>query len=167
LGTRYSRLMGSACDDDDNNAATLQNTDRTFITNASEGNLAEVELGKLAVMKSGTESVRAFGQMMATEHQTALDELTGIADDKNADIMTTLNAKHEQMKQKLSAMTGYAFDTAYIHSQVKDHEATVALFQTEIANGADQDIKAYASKYLPHIQMHLHKADSITNTLVD
>ena len=67
-------VVCSACDDDDNDPK-LQETDRTFIINASEGNLAEIELGQLAVTKSTTPGVKEFGQMMVTEHQTAWDEL--------------------------------------------------------------------------------------------
>src|SRR5438046_52776 len=42
---------------------------------------------------------------------------------------------------------------------------TIALFQDEIKNGSRQDVKDYASKYLPHIQMHLTSADSISTAL--
>jgi putative membrane protein len=156
-------IAASACDDDD--TAGLQETDRNFITNASEANLAEIDLGRLAAMKSATPSVQDFGNMMVTEHQTALDELEGIANEKNVDMTTALNAAHQELKQKLSTMTGYAFDTAYMRSQVKDHEKTIALFETEITSGTDEQVKAYANKYLPHIEMHHHKADSILNSL--
>jgi putative membrane protein len=156
-------VVAIACDDDEE--TTLHDTDREFILNASEANLAEIELGKLAVMKSSTPSVQSYGNMMATEHQTALDELDAIADDKDADLMNTLNAKHQEIKQKLTTMTGYAFDTAYMHSQIKDHETAMSLFQAEVSAGKDQVLKNYTSKYLPHIEMHHHKADSIVKTL--
>jgi putative membrane protein len=157
--------IASACDDDDDSASMLQQTDRDFVLNASEGNLAEIKLGTLAASKASTASVQDFGEMMVSEHQTALDELESIADSKNATTTMELNAEHQQVQEKLMNMSGFAFDTAYMNSQVKDHEKTIALFQTEIANGKDQEVKDYARKYLPHIQMHHHKADSIRKTL--
>ena len=81
-------LMGSACDDDDNDMA-LREQDRNFVTNAQEANFAEVDLGNLAAMKGTTPSVKAVGQMMATEYQAALDELEAISDDKDAETMTS------------------------------------------------------------------------------
>ena len=60
-------------------------------------------------------------------------------------------------------MSGRAFDSAYMHNQVTDHQTTVANFQTELNQGQDQDVKNYANKNLPHIQIHLQRADSITN----
>jgi putative membrane protein len=159
-------VIASACDDDDDDSASmLQQTDRDFVLNASEGNLAEIQLGTLAASKASTAAVHDFGEMMASEHQTALDELESIAEMKNATMMTELNAEHQQVRDKLTAMNGFAFDTAYMNSQVKDHAKTIALFQSEITNGKDQEVKDYARKYLPHIQMHHHKADSIRRTL--
>jgi putative membrane protein len=160
-------IICSACDDDDDSVVTssMNDTDRNFVLNASEANLAEIELGQLAALKSSSASVRSFGQMMMEEHQVALDELDSIADKKDAELTTTLNAKHEEMKSRLSTLVGFQFDTAYMNGQVKDHQATRGLFETEISAGADQDIQDYANKYLPHIQMHLDEAISISNEL--
>ena len=63
-----------ACDVDDNGSSMLQRVDRDFVLNASEANLAEIQLGKLAGSKSSTSAVDDFGDMMVSEHQTALDE---------------------------------------------------------------------------------------------
>ena len=41
---------------------------QTFITKAIEGNLAEVEMGRLAQEKGESEGVRSFGQMLQQEH---------------------------------------------------------------------------------------------------
>jgi putative membrane protein len=160
-----SGIVYSACDDDDDNSNVINQTDRDFVMNVSEGNLAEIELGELAAMKSTTEAVRAFGEMMATEHQMAMDELDSIAERNDIQMSTSLNAEHQALKEQLSTLVGYSFDTTYMKSQVKDHEKTEALFQTEISNGSHQGIRNYANKYLPHIQMHLHHADSINNAL--
>jgi putative membrane protein len=156
-------VIVSACDDDDNNV--IADTDRNFMVSAAQANQAEIELGELAASKSTTEGVREFGQMMQTEHQTALNELESIADDKDVDLPSTLDAKHQQLKQRLTTLIGYSFDTAYMNSQVADHAATEALFRTERDNGQDQRLREYAAKYLPHIQMHFQEADSISRAL--
>jgi putative membrane protein len=159
-------IMAGACDDDDdNNSTSLDQKDQDFVIKASEANLAEIELGELASTKSTTPSVKAFGEMMVAEHQVALDELDSIAGRKNASMMRELNAEHQEVKATLTGLVGYSFDSAYMHSQVMDHEKTIALFETQSSNGIDPDVTAYATKYLPHIQMHHHKADSIVMTL--
>jgi putative membrane protein len=65
----------------------------------------------------------------------------------------------------LNSLSGRSFDTAYINSQIKDHQKTLSIFQMEINDGDNQNVRNYASKYLPHIQMHLQKADSLSRAL--
>jgi putative membrane protein len=62
----------------------------------------------------------------------------------------------------MSTPAGRAFDSIYIHSQVADHDMTIANFQTEQNNGSHRDVQDYANRYLPHIQMHRQSADSIS-----
>ena len=158
-------VVAGACDDDDNDSTSLEQKDQDFVLKASEANLAEIELGELAATKSTTPSVKAFGEMMVAEHQVAFDELDSIAGKKNTSMTRELNAEHEQVKATLTGLSGYSFDSAYMHSQVKDHEKAIALFETQSTTGVDPDVTAYAAKYLPGIKMHHHKADSIVMTL--
>jgi putative membrane protein len=156
-------VVWSACDDDDDN--DLQAVDKTFATNAGYANAAEVDLGQLAATRGTTEGVRMYGQMMVNEHTTAQNELKGIVNGRGVTLPTTPDQEHQQLKQQLMSLNGMAFDSAYIHNQVIDHQKTQTLFQNEQTGGKDQRLKNYATKYLPHIQMHLQKADSIKNAM--
>jgi putative membrane protein len=155
----------SACDDDDDGDNVMLEVDRNFVMNASESNLAEIEMGELAAMKGTSPEVISFGEMMVTEHQTALDDLDSVAENKDVSMATELNAKHQALKQRLSTMSGYSFDTAYMRSQVMDHETAEALFEDHVNNGRDEQVKGYSTKYLPHIRMHLEEATSILSSL--
>jgi putative membrane protein len=160
-----SGLFIFACDDDDNDNNLASATDVEFAQKAGPANEAEIELGQVASSKGSIDGVRMFGQLMATEHKQALDELKALGERQNVTISTSVDTEHQAMKDKLMSMSGHAFDTAYIHSQVLDHQKTLALFQNEISNGKESSLKDYANKYLPHIQMHLNKADSIWNAI--
>ncbi len=50
-------------------------------------------------------------------------------------------------------------------SFVRDHVKTIALFQAEINNGLDAQTKAYASKLLPKLQMHLQHAQALASNM--
>jgi uncharacterized protein DUF4142 len=56
---------------------------------------------------------------------------------------------------RLSAMSGTAFDVAYMQHMVQDHKKTVTDFQKQAQSGSDPALKAFAQKYLPIIQQHL------------
>jgi putative membrane protein len=163
-------LVGSlgwvACDDDDDdNNNQLAQQDKNFIDMAAMGNQAEIELGQIAATRSTTPGIQAYGQKMVADHQPVLDELEDIADDKNVTFRNELDAKHQTLKQQLNTLSGYSFDTAYINSQVRDHQLMITLYQTENTSGQDQQLKAHASKHIPHLQEHYVMADSIANTL--
>jgi putative membrane protein len=158
-------LIISCKKNDDNPVPSVTGKDLQFMTKALPGNQAEIELGQLASQKAAAKGVAAFGNMMATEHSDALNDLKSINSNERLSLSTTSDAKHEQVKAQLSAVSGYMFDTLYIHGQVKDHMITQALYQSEIDSGKNTTVRNHAVKYLPHIKMHLAKADSLWKTL--
>jgi len=151
----------SACDDDDN-TSSIAATDRTFIAKAAEANQSEIELGQLASTRATSVDVQAYGQKMATEHQAALDELRSIADSKGVEIPGTINEPHAALKKRLENLEqGIEFDTAFMNSQVKEHELAESFFQVEIDRGTDAEVKGYANNHLPRIQAHRQEAEAL------
>jgi len=151
-----------ACNkDDDNNSAS--DSDRDYMRRASYGNNAEVDAGQMAVTKGTNPGINSFGQMMVSDHSTAQADLASRAQDMSVGLPQGLDSEHTALKAQLTLMSGYTFDSMYIHSQVNDHQKTVALLQSMMANGNDQRVRDYAGKYLPKVQMHLHMADSLAN----
>lgn len=132
--------------------------DRTFVTKAAQGGMAEVELGKLAVEKAENPDVKKFGQRMVDDHTKANDQLKQIASKYNISIPSSLDAKDHALKNRLEKISGAQFDRAYMEAMVKDHKADVAEFQKEADHGTNPDIKAFASATLPILQEHLKLA---------
>ena len=160
-------LLFSACnnDDDDNNGGALNQTDRDFIMMASYGNNAEISAGQMASMKGMNLAVREYGEHMREDHIPAKTELEAIADDLDVNTPDGLDSAHQALALQLDAATGATFDSLYINSQIVDHQAMINLMQNELQNGSNTRVKNYAQKYLPAIQMHLQKADSVKQTL--
>jgi putative membrane protein len=158
----------TACDDNDDNSSNnkLQSTDQTFVQNVALGNLTEVDFASLATSKASDSAVMAFANHMIAEHNQAQNDLRDIGNDyNNVTWPSGMDAKHQQIRQQLDSLEGFAFDSVYIKSQVEDHQMVLNLFQHELDSGANQRVKDYANKYLPHIQDHLQMADSIQTIL--
>jgi putative membrane protein len=85
--------------------------------------------------------------------------LSQIATRKGITIPTSLDAKHQATKDKLSKLSGAAFDKAYMDDMVKDHHTDVAEFRKESTSGSDSDVKAFAAKTLPTLEEHLRLAE--------
>jgi putative membrane protein len=62
------------------------------------------------------------------------------------------------MIASLKAGHGAAFDRDYVNGQVDYQKGNAALFQYEIQNGADPDLKDFARRTLPKIEDHLQRA---------
>ncbi len=134
---------------------TKQVDDKKFAKDAAMGGLYEVELGKVAAQKGATDGVKQFGQKMVDDHSKANDQLKEILTKESIDAPTSLDSKHQSRLDKISKLSGPAFDKAYIKDQVKDHEKDVDAFQLEAQNGHDPNFKQFASSTLPTLQQHL------------
>ena len=60
-----------------NQSSHAASSDSAFAMKAAQANMAEVELGKLALQKAMSDDVKKFAQMMVDDHSKALDELKG------------------------------------------------------------------------------------------
>ncbi|MFL5741356.1 MAG: DUF4142 domain-containing protein [Flavisolibacter sp.] len=157
-------LLVTACDKKDNKN-TNNSMDQTFVTQVAVGNNAEIQAGQLAATRGNSASVRSFGQMMVTEHGQAQTDLKSTGSTAGIAVSDSVDAEHRALMTRLNSLSGYSFDTAYLNSQVNDHTKTLTIFQNEVNSGNNQNIRNYASQYLPHIQMHLQTADSILHHL--
>jgi putative membrane protein len=135
--------------------------DTTFAKEAAMGGMAEVELGKLAVEKASSPDVKSFGQHMVDDHSKANDELKQLAAQKGMTLPATVSSMQKQDMDKLSKLSGAAFDKAYIDMMVKGHNKTVALFEKESKGGKDSDLKSWASSTLPTLQGHKKMVDDL------
>ena len=129
--------------------------DTSFYRTLAQGGMAEVDLGKLAGQKSNDPKVKSFAEMMVKDHSAANQKLESLASSKHVALPKTLDASHEATKTKLEALSGNSFDKSYIESQLKAHEKTVSLLETEISSGHDADAKAFAESVLPTVKHHL------------
>jgi putative membrane protein len=145
--------------------SSTMKADQAFVTKAAQGGMAEVELGKLAQQKASSPEVKNFAQRMVDDHSKANDELKSIAEKKNITIPTAIDSKDKAEYNRLSKLSGTAFDRAYMDAMLKDHRTDVSEFQYEARAGQDADVRGFASKTLPTLQEHLKQAES-TNSAV-
>ncbi|MBI6947161.1 MULTISPECIES: DUF4142 domain-containing protein [Pseudomonas] len=141
-------------------------TSNSFVDNATAGGIAEIETSRLALEKSQSADIKAFANMMITDHGKANDELASIAKANDIEVpdSTTLV---KQAKEKILDMRDESFDAAYANNQVKAHEETIELFKKEANTVTDDkvkgatELKAFAQKMLPALEKHLTAAKEL------
>jgi putative membrane protein len=132
---------------------------QAFIRDAIEGNLAEVQVGKLAQEKGQNDQVRSFGRMLESDHANANHEATSVADLLGVIPPTQPNEMQRAVYDKLSKLSGAEFDRQFVRSMIEDHEADVRKFESE-ANKNDQAAE-YAKQTLPALRQHLRMAETL------
>ncbi len=166
-GHKHKASKSDSSDMNSSSSATggqLTGADKTFVTKAAEGGLAEVQLGQLAQQKAQDPKVKEFGQRMVDDHTKANDQLKSIASQKGVTLPTDLNAKDKAEMDRLNKLSGTQFDKAYMSHMVQDHTKDVSEFQKESKSGKDSDVKSFASTTLPTLQQHLQMAKQINQS---
>lgn len=132
-----------------------------FAVTAASSGMFEVEAGKLAQQKGSSADVKNFGKKMVEDHSKANEELKALAAKKNITLPTTMSSEHQEKMDKLSGLSGAEFDKEYMSLMDDAHDKDVKLFK-DVAedNDVDPEIKAFASKNLPALQMHDEMADT-------
>lgn len=143
----------------------VNSDDAKFATDAANGGLAEVALGKLALTKTSNASIKKFAQMMVDDHSKANDELKGIAKTKNITLPDAVDADHQKKMDDLDKKHGADFDKAYVDAMVDGHKKTLDLMNKEAKDGKDADLKAFAAKVAPTVQMHLDAINKIHDSM--
>ena len=133
-----------------------------FIKEAIQGNLAEVKVGQLAQEKGASQGVKDFGATLATDHQTANQSATQVAQQMNVTPPGKPGMKQEAVYKKLSMLSGEQFDRQFIKDMVKDHKEDIAKYQQEAQQGGPAG--SYAKQILPKLREHLKMAEDLERT---
>jgi putative membrane protein len=138
---------------------------RTFLEAAAKGGMAEVDLGKLAEERGSNVEVKRFGARMVSDHGRANIELAALAKRKGVMLPEGADQDHLALRDRLSKLSGDAFDRAYMREMKKDHEHDVAEFLEASESVNDADVRTFASDTLPTLKQHLDEAQCLDTAL--
>lgn len=147
------------------NKTPLTAQDSAFVMKAAIGGMMEVEAGTLAQEKATNDRVKAFGTMMVNDHNNANSELISLVSGRGVTAPSALPAAMQKHMEEMRKMTGKAFDKHYMNMMVNDHKKTIDDFQKQANAGSDAELKAWAAKKLPVLQMHRDSATAINKVI--
>jgi putative membrane protein len=144
-------------------AQDTTSSDKTFVKNAMEGSLAEVNFAKLALQKSQDKNVREFATKMIHDHEMLISEMKPLAKEMGVKVPSgpplSDHAKYMELKMK----SGTDFDRAYVEAMVKDHHDDLSAFLDEQNNTSDPQLKAAVQKGESVIRQHTEMIDKIAH----
>ena len=141
-------------------AATSQSDEQTFVKEAVQSNLGEVQLGELAAQRAEADAVRKFGETLRMDHQAALQRATNIAKSLKVEAPTDPSAEARGIYNGLSQLSGSEFDAAFVSHMITVHESAIATYSRN-ANSDDDGVAAMVADALPKLKAHLTMAQAL------
>lgn len=138
--------------------------DRKFIEKAMESNVAEIQMGRLALEKSTDEQVRHFAIQMTDDHGKMLDELKQAAQQLNLPVPDEPSKGALKSMEKLKALSGNAFDQAYIKEMIKAHKEDDKSFKDEAKNTTSPQLKEMVTQDAQMIESHLQQVQQLAQS---
>lgn len=130
---------------------------QAFLTDAIQGNLAEISMGQLAQKNGGSDGVRSFGQMLVQDHSAANEKAKSLAQAQGVTLPTAPKPEAKTEFDRLSKLNGDNFDKEF----AKHHKKDIDEFEAQ-AKGGDE-VASFAKDTLPTLQKHLQTAQSLAS----
>jgi putative membrane protein len=160
--------------DDDGGGDTTDNggndnpttvTDIEFMKKATVINRAQITNSALAQERGNVQATRDFAQAVFTRFSAAQQELDKLGVSLNVALPGTTDAAHQSMTNSLKNLEGRTFDVTYIDYQLLELQTAIDLYRAQIADGKNQQVIAYAQKYLPYLVEFQQTASNIRQSL--
>lgn len=145
--------------------AQATDQDKQFLTNASQGNYDEIQLGKLAEEKGTNPAVKEFGQRMVTDHTKLTEQMKPYAEQWGIAPPTALSADAQKEYDKLQGLSGNDFDKTYIDDMVTDHTKDLNAFTKEVKDTKDAKFKSSVEQGKSVVAAHKNMAYDLKKKL--
>lgn len=142
---------------------SLSQASYNFIINQALGDSYEIQAGRLASQRGGSQQIRQFGDRMVSDHTTLAQQLGMVLQTNGTPVVTpaALDPRHLTMINDLTVAQGPDFDRRYAIQQVSAHREAVALLQNYAQSGDNPALRQWAMQTLPMVQEHLRLAQML------
>lgn len=144
--------------------------DPTIIAIFDAANTADIETGGLAAKRAQSKEVRAYGAMIAHDHEAVRQMGRDLA--KKLGVTPTPPANDASAKTQAETMAalrakhGADFDRAFVEHEVAFHKSVIDAIQTTLLPAIQNtELKALVEKVAPAFQAHLQVAQRLEREL--
>jgi putative membrane protein len=145
--------------------APLSDADHTFVTEAVRSGWARLRLGEVAATRAEDERVREFAERVVEEEAAANESLREIGQQRGLLPPTEPSAEDQYVIDHLGDLAAPEFDVEYMTQQVDAHETAVVLYQMQLDQTADPELRDFAGTYLPTLEERAEAAREIAQQL--
>src|SRR5262245_45541936 len=138
---------------------SVAQAEKRFLTEAIQGDLAEMNIGKLAQDKGQADEVKQFGQMLERDHGDHLKEAEQMAEQMGITAPNTPSAEQQATHDILAKLFGDAFDKEFKRAMVKDRQWGIAKYRGQAQGNGP--LAQFAQQTVPTLEKHLKHAQAL------
>lgn len=134
---------------------------------AVTANQIDIDYAAIATKKSKNEAVLQFAKTMASDHKAVIDQAVALVTKlkvtpQDNSVSKQLLSDAKKTMTKLNALSGKAFDKAYIENEVAYHKAVIGAVEgLLIPESENAELKALLQNVVPALKAHLAHAEMV------
>lgn len=153
-------------------AATIGSTTVDgFVLEAANGDMYEIEAGKMAQQRSKNADIKKLAGMLIADHTASSTKLKGLVSGgqvTGATIPPAMDERHKGMIDNLRGATDQEFDARFLDQQANAHREMLILMNGYQTAGQNDALKAFAGEVKPKVEAHLNEVNRLDrNTNAD
>lgn len=146
----------------------LNQADAHFVTIAMSRGLGEMEAGRIIAAGSSDARLKRFGERMVVDHQQANVHLAKLASARGITVREEIQDRERAQLDEMRQLSGPRLDAAFMrHFGVAAHQESIALYEQQVREGKDQELRAYADQRVKVLHGHLDELRKIQPLIAD
>ncbi|MDX6655935.1 MAG: putative rane protein [Solirubrobacteraceae bacterium] len=139
--------------------------DEQWLMMSIQGDLFEIQGGKIAQAKGTTQKVRDLGARLVKDHSESLKKATDLAKKLGIEVPGEPSPTQQWELRAVQQFKGAEFDRWYSDLEVQDHKQDIKEAQDEVDKGCNHDVREDAEDEIPTLQEHLRLAQDALASL--
>jgi putative membrane protein len=149
--------MGSGTDQG-NIGPFVTMTDKQYAQGIAARGMLEIRLGQVALDKTKREDVKAVAQHMIKDYLSWNDGITKAARKLSIALPTELDGRQKGTLERISALSGDAFDQAYLKEVIHLQQKALTMSHLEANEASVTGFRHWAGITIPNIQDQIEMA---------
>ena len=143
-------------------AGEATQADRNFVYRATVQCLYDVDLARVAEERASSTAIKDFARSVTNQCRAQDRQLTLVAEQHvGVTPPATLDRTHAAMRDQVAALSGQAFDKAYVQDQIAASGRAVHLFLQQSRSGSEPVLQDFAEAALPQLQQRQRAAQAL------
>ena len=135
--------------------AAVSGLDKEWLKTSMEGDLFEVDGGKIAKSKSTDPAVLRLANRLISDHTQSYSDAAKLARKLGVEVPTEPTPSEQWELQIVQSFTGKAFNHWYASLEVFDHMQDIQESTDEVKDGSNSEVREEAKRDLPMLRQHL------------